>query len=63
MSIENCEPGSLRPETVFRELPWWDSLAVLVTLAAFDSCFNRQISAADLAPCRTLADVYALAAR
>ncbi len=60
-SYEGCEAGSLRPETRFRELPYWDSLAVLTTLAAFDSCFNRQISSEDLSKCDTLEDIYKLA--
>lgn len=60
-SYEGCEPGSLRPDTRFRDLPFWDSLAVLTTLAAFDTCFNRQISSDDLKKCETIEDIFNLA--
>ncbi len=61
VSISNAEPGSIVPEARFRELPWWDSLAALITLAVVDSCFGRQISAEQLAECKTFADIHRVA--
>jgi len=60
VSIDGIEPDSLTPETCFRELPAWDSLAVLGTLAVFDGCFGKQISAEQLKECETIADIYRL---
>lgn len=60
-NIVGAEPGSLRADTRFRELPYWDSLAALTTLATFDGCFGRQISGQQLAACHTLGDIYVLA--
>lgn len=58
VSLNGCERGTLSPECRFRELPFWDSLAVLVTLAVVDSCYKRQISSDDLIKCETIGDIY-----
>ncbi len=60
-NIVGAEPGTLRADTKFRELPYWDSLAALTTLAAFDACYGRQISVQELAQCTTIQDIHALA--
>lgn len=60
-NLIGAEPGSLRPETRFRELPYWDSLAALSMLATYDSVFGRQLTGEMLAKCETIADVVALA--
>ena len=57
VSLEGVPKGSLSPETVFREQPWWDSLAALTTLAVFDSIYGKQLSAEQLRKCQTLADI------
>ncbi|MCC5842199.1 MAG: acyl carrier protein [Opitutales bacterium] len=59
-SITAAQPGEIQPETLFRACPWWDSLAVLCTLGAFDICFGRQIQADDLRRCKTIQDIYDL---
>ncbi len=61
-NIMAAESGDLTPETRFRDLPWWDSLAVLATLGAFDTCFGRQLAAEDLKRCETVRDIYDLGA-
>jgi acyl carrier protein len=62
-SLGEFAQGKLRPDTRFRDLVWWDSLAYLTTLTVFDACFGRQISAQELAACQTIADIYAQAKR
>lgn len=57
-SIEGLEPSSVRPETVFRELPQWDSLAVLTTLAMIDAEYEVSISANEIAECRTIQELF-----
>lgn len=59
-NIIAAEAGDLKADTRFRELPWWDSLAVLATLGAFDTCFGRQLEAEDLKRCETVRDIYEL---
>lgn len=60
-NLLGAEPGSLRPDTRFRELPYWDSLAALSMLATYDSVFGRQLTGEMLAKCETIAEVAALA--
>lgn len=56
-SLQGCPKGSLKPETRFREQPWWDSLAALIILASFQNTFGKQLSPADLRKCQTFAEV------
>lgn len=62
-NIVGAEPDTLRPDSRFRDLPYWDSLAALTALATFDACFGRQISGQQLAGCQTVHDIYDLAAK
>lgn len=59
-SIEGLEPGTVRPDTVMRELPQWDSLAVLTTLAMIDSEYEVSITANELADQQTVRDLFDL---
>ena len=59
-SITAAQPGEIQPATRFRSCPWWDSLAVLCTLGAFDICFGKQIQADDLKRCQTIQDIFDL---
>lgn len=56
-SLQGCPKGSLKPETRFRDQPWWDSLAALIILASFQNAFGKQLNPADLRKCETLAEV------
>ncbi len=57
-NIEGISPGTLRPETEFRALPAWDSLASLSTLAVIDAEFGVQLAGASFRGCRTIADLF-----
>ena len=57
-NIEGLSPGTLRPETEFRALPAWDSLASLSTLAVIDAEFGVQLSGSSFRSCKTIADVF-----
>lgn len=61
-SIEGLTPGTLKADTRFRELPAWDSLAALSTLAAVDAVFGIQINGEQLRQCQTVQDIHNLAA-
>jgi acyl carrier protein len=62
-NIVGAEPGTLNPDTAFRDLPYWDSLAALTAMATFDACFGRQISGQQIASCRTIRDIFDLGAK
>lgn len=57
-SIEGLEPGTVGADTVLRDLPQWDSLAVLTTLAMIDAEYEVSITANEIAECRTLRDLF-----
>lgn len=59
-SIEGLEEGTVRPETVYQDLPQWDSLAVLTTLAMVDAEYEVSLSANELAELRTIGDLFKL---
>jgi acyl carrier protein len=60
-SLTNSNPGDIAPDTEFRKLKWWDSLATLILMATVDGCFNQQLSAPEIAGCKTFKDVFELA--
>ncbi|MEX2381672.1 MAG: phosphopantetheine-binding protein [Opitutales bacterium] len=62
-SIEGLEAGTVRPETVMRDLPQWDSLAVLTTLAMIDAEYEVSITANELADQRTVQNLFDLVAQ
>lgn len=57
-SIHGLDRASITPETRFRTLPQWDSLAVLTTLALADSEYGVTLTAAQLRQLDTLADLH-----
>lgn len=57
-SIEGLETGAVRPDTVMRDLPQWDSLAVLTTLAMIDAEYEASLSANELAEQRTIQELF-----
>jgi len=56
-TLQGCPKGSLKPETRFRDQPWWDSLAALIILASFQNSYGKQLSPVDLRKCGTFAEV------
>jgi acyl carrier protein len=61
VSLQGCPKGSLKPETRFRDQPWWDSLAALIILASFQNVYGKQLNPLDLRKCETLAEIAKLA--
>ncbi len=57
-AIDGVEPGSLTPETEFRTMDQWDSLAALTVLAMADSEYEVSISGTELKNCKTVQDIY-----
>jgi len=57
-SIEGLEPGSIRSDTVFKDLPAWDSLALLMTLAMVDVEYGVTISGNEIIACITIQNLF-----
>lgn len=57
-ATEGVEPGTLGPDTRFQELPQWDSLAVLTTLAMIDTELEVSVSANEIVERKTLRDLF-----
>ena len=55
------EVPSVAPETDFRAGPLWDSLTAFALRVMIHQRFGRELSAADLEMCRTVADLMAAA--
>ena len=51
------EVPSVAPETDFRAGPLWDSLTAFALRVMIHQRFGRELSAADLEKCRTVADL------
>lgn len=61
--LPEIRPGTLSADTVFRQLPVWDSLAALTVLAAVNACYGVQVSADELKKCTTIGDIEVLASQ
>jgi acyl carrier protein len=59
-SLDDVEPGSLTPETEFRSLPSWDSLAVLLITDMIDLEYGLILKKEEFAKARSLVDLHAL---
>ena len=53
-------PGSILPETQFRNLTEWDSLAALTLIAMIDSDYEIAISASELKSCDKVYELFDL---
>lgn len=56
-NIDAIEAGTLAPDTCLRELPAWDSLAVLSMLAMVDAEFGVQITGTEINDCGSITEV------
>jgi acyl carrier protein len=57
-AIFGIEPESLSPETEFKTIPQWDSLALLCLLAMIDTEYEVQVSGMELKQCPTLQSIF-----
>lgn len=56
----DCEASEVHGDSVLKELPNWDSLAVLSFVALADSQLGTVVAGEDLIRCRTVDDLAAL---
>jgi acyl carrier protein len=59
-TIEDVPPNSITPETDFKTLEQWDSLAMLSLLAKLDMEYNVSLTAEDLNSCNNVKELYEL---
>lgn len=56
----NLPDRALQPGDELRDLPNWDSLAILMTISMMDIEYGKTVSGTDLQACATVDDVYRL---
>lgn len=56
----NLAGSALKPDDKLRDLPNWDSLAILMTISMLDIEYGRTVSGTQLQACATVEDVYLL---
>lgn len=56
--FENTPPEQFTPETVFKNLEEWDSLAVLSIVSMVDEEFEKTITGANLRSITTIEDLF-----
>ena len=59
-ALDDMDSATLTPETKFRELDEWSSLAALSVIAMADEEYDKEISGTDLKNAETLQDLFNL---
>lgn len=58
--FEGMQPGSIKEDTIFRNLEGWNSMLALIIIAKIDSTCNITITAEELANCDTIIELYSI---
>jgi len=56
--FDDLTPGTLKPESVFREVFEWNSINALILIAMVKTEYDVVINAEDIAKSKTVADIY-----
>lgn len=56
--FETLEPGTLKPESSFRELKEWSSMHALILIALVDTEYNVTLNGNDLRSITTVNDLH-----
>lgn len=56
--FEELEPGTLKPDTNFRDLDEWSSMHALIIIALIDTEFNVSITGEDLSNIETVSQLF-----
>jgi len=56
--FEELEPGTLTPDTVFRDALEWSSINALTIMALVETDYNVSITGEELRQCQTVRDLY-----
>lgn len=58
VEFEDVEPGTLTPETNYKNIKGWSSMHALIIIAYVDSNCNIILTGADLKSAQTVRDLY-----
>ncbi len=58
--FEDVEPGTVTPETHYRDIKNWSSMYALIIIAFIDANFDVTLNAAELKNTSTVNDLYSL---
>lgn len=56
--FEDIPPGTLTPDTNYRDIPNWSSMHALIIIAFADANFGVELTANDLKNTQTIGDLY-----
>jgi len=56
--FEDLEPGTLKPESNFRDAFEWNSINALILIALIKTEYNVSINAEDIQKSKTVHDIY-----
>lgn len=60
-AVDFQEPVPVTPDSVFADMPEWDSLATLGVIVMFDTEYGKTISGEELSKISTIAELHQLA--
>ncbi len=58
LEFEEIQPGTISPETNYREIEGWSSMHALIVIAFIDNHYDIILSASDLKQTNTIKDLY-----
>lgn len=56
--FEDIEPGSISPQTNYRDIKGWSSMYALIVIAFVDTNFDVALNGDDLKSSQTIEDLY-----
>lgn len=60
--FEDVQPGTITPDTNYREIKSWSSMYALIVIAFVDANFGVELNADDLRNSQTIRDIYNIVA-
>ncbi len=61
--FDELEPGTLKPDTNFRDLDEWSSMHALIIIALIDTDYDVTITGDDLSSIETVSELYDIVAQ
>lgn len=58
--FDDIKPGTLKPESIFREVFEWNSINALILIAMVKTEYDVAINAEDIASSVTVQDIYSI---
>lgn len=58
--FDDITPGTLKPESIFREVFEWNSINALILIAMVKTEYDVAINAEDIASSKTVEDIYSI---